>query len=61
MKNREVRVFIASMMLVSLAAGSLSGAPLNVQEKGKSTVTAVEYAGAQNKESAKTVSESLTW
>lgn len=58
MKNREVRVFIASMMLVSLAVGSLSGAPLNVQEKGKSTVTAVEYAGAQNKESAKTVSES---
>lgn len=57
MKNREVRVFIASMMLVSLAAGSLAGAPANVAEKGNVIVTAAEYTGAENKETAKNGSE----
>ena len=46
MKNREVRVFIASMMLVSLVAGSLDGAWLHAPEKGNATVTEVEFAGA---------------
>lgn len=54
MKNREVRVFIASMMLVSLVAGSLAGSPLYAAEKGNVTVTAAEFAGAENKETAKT-------
>lgn len=57
MKNREVRVFIASMMLVSLVAGSLAGSPLYAAEKGNVTVTAAEFAGAENKETAKTGSE----
>ena len=57
MKNREVRVFIASMMLVSLVAGSLAGAPLTAPEEGTVTVTAAEFAGAENKETAKTGSE----
>ena len=57
MKNREVRVFIASMMLVSLVAGSLAGAPLTAPEEGTVTVTATEFAGAENKETAKTGSE----
>ena len=57
MKNREVRVFIASMMLVSLVAGSLDGALLHAPEKGNVTVTEVEFAGAENKETAKSGSE----
>ena len=57
MKNREVRVFIASMMLVSLVAGSMDGALLHAPEKGNVTVTEVEFAGAENKETAKTGSE----
>lgn len=57
MKNREVRVFIASMMLVSLVAGSLAGAPVNASETGNVEVTATEYRTAENKETAKTESE----
>lgn len=57
MKNREVRVFIASMMLVSLVAGSLDGAWLHAPEKGNVTVTEIGFAGAENKETAKTNSE----
>ncbi len=57
MKNREVRVFIASMMLVGLVAGSLSGIPSDVSETGNVTVTAAEFAGSENKETAKTGSE----
>lgn len=57
MKNREVRVFIASMMLVSLVAGSLDGALLHAPEKGNVTVTEIGFAGAENKETAKTNSE----
>lgn len=57
MKNREVRVFIASMMLVSLVAGSLAGTPVNASEKGNVAVTATEYRAAENKETAKTESE----
>lgn len=57
MKNREVRVFIASMMLVSLVAGSLAGAPVNASETGNVEVTAAEYRTAENKETAKTESK----
>ncbi len=57
MKNREVWVFIASMMLVGLVAGSLAGAPVNIPEKGNVSVTSVEYAAAENKETVKTDSE----
>lgn len=57
MKNREVRAFIAGLMLVSLVAGSLAGAPLHAPENGNVTVTSAEYAAAENKETVKTGSE----
>ena len=53
MKNREIRAFIASMMLVSLVAGSLLPVSANVPANGETTVIAAEYTGAENTETAK--------
>lgn len=53
MKNREIRALIASMMLVSLVAGSLLPISVNVPAKGETTVIAAEYTGAENTETAK--------
>ncbi len=53
MKNREIRALIASMMLVSLVAGSLLPVSANVPANGETTVIAAEYTGAENTETAK--------
>lgn len=53
MKNREIRALIASMMLVSLVAGSLSPVSENVLMGGETTVIETEYMGAENAETVK--------
>lgn len=53
MKNREIRALIASMMLVSLVAGSLSTVSVNVPSRGETTVIEARYLGAENTETAK--------